>query len=845
MAHADARLQALLAEADWLQGLARRLVGEVDADDVVQEVWMRAFGRPPERLDSPRGWLRSVLRSVHLRRIERREAALARERQVARNEALPSSSELVERAEGQRWLVEAVLALREPYQRAILLHYFEGLSAAEIARRSGAPASTVRNQLSRGLAQLREHLDQRPEGREGWLSSVALLAYAPREGAVTVTALGAGSFVMWKIVAAVAGLLALLWTGSQFIETSGERADSEPLISEPSVAEGELVAGEPESTATEAAPEPERQEVAQESQAAAAPESVAPHEAAATLPAGLIQGWVVDPEGQPVPDATVYEGTLAQVAMGLRLEGTPERPSVRTDEEGRFSIDVGDAQGVVICASAEGFAGSEGLGLDLRERDPAEPVTLALRVGVTITGVVYGKDQLPVAGRGVQISSPDLGEFHDVKSDENGAFELNHLNPGPWRAATFPSKEELLAQGEEPDTTSMMAQLAQAQFEVPDGESYELILGKVSADSPHIDGRLLRDGEPIGGLMQWYPVSRLMEKKVIRADEDGNFEVDLPEPGVWIVHANDSTADSRGKRIRLDLAPGQTEELIIDLRGATISGRIVDVEGEPLEDVRVELRTVGSAPHQPDATMGGTSNSTDADGRYQFELLVPGRYIVVAHGTAPRNGAPFYGAAHTAPFEIEGLDDVDLPDLEVEEGRSIVVSVTDGTGRPIGGASLYFHGPSGEPLNPTTWTRTGSKGTARSPAFAPGPLWVTAVHRSGASRTMAFNVDADERVDLLIGSEHWIELAARDGWVDLAGDHIELRDEAGRRWIGLVDIPALFESRPAQDEPLRPLYGSFPPGTYSARVTRPDGTQLVGEVEIAPESAQIHTLWVE
>lgn len=840
MAHADARLQALLAEADWLQGLARRLVGEVDADDVVQEVWMRAFGRPPERLDSPRGWLRSVLRSVHLRRIERREAGLARERQVAREEALPSSSELVERAEGQRALVEAVLALREPYQRAILLHYFEGLSAAEIARRSGAPASTVRNQLSRGLAQLREHLDRRSGGREGWMSSVALLAYAPREGAVTATALGAGSFVMWKIVAAVVGVLALIWTGSQFIERPAELGGGEAVASEPNAPGPGEARGSSEPT--EAPGAAERVEVAAESAPVAVEPIDAPAERAAALPAGLIQGWVVDPAGRPVPEATVHEGTLAQVAMGRRFEDTPERPSVRTDEEGRFSIDVGDAAGVSLCAAAEGFAASEERVIAVAGRDPSEAVTLTLRQGARVTGVVYGKDQLPVADRGVQVASPDLGEFREVTTDAQGRFELDTLNPGPWRAATFPSEAELEAQGAEPSMENMMGQLAQAQFELADGEDFELVLGKVSADSPHVSGRLLRDGEPIGGLMQWFPAARVMEKQVVQADGEGRFEVNLPAPDVWIVHVNDFAARSRGKRISLDLGAGQTEELIIDLRGARITGRVVDGEGEPLAGVTVELRTVGGAPHQPDPTLGGGGLTTRADGTYFYELVEPGRYRVVVHGSAPGGDGESYGAALSEVVEVEGDADVAIPDVQLEPGLAIAIGVTDRAGRPVSGASLYFHGPAGEPLNPDTRTRSSSAGSATSPAFAPGPVWVTAVHRSGASETVQFDVSEDERVDLVLGGEHWIELALPGSFVDIAADHIELRDGDGRRWAGLVDVRALFESKPVQEGPLRPLFGTLPPGSYTARVERPDGSVLSGALELSASSPQINTL---
>lgn len=53
-------------------------------------------------------------------------------------------------------LVEQVLALLEPRQRKVIeLTYFEGLTAEEVAKVTGNSASSVRNNLYRGLSKLR------------------------------------------------------------------------------------------------------------------------------------------------------------------------------------------------------------------------------------------------------------------------------------------------------------------------------------------------------------------------------------------------------------------------------------------------------------------------------------------------------------------------------------------------------------------------------------------------------------------------------------------------------------------------------------------------------------------
>ena len=58
-------------------------------------------------------------------------------------------------------LVEQVLATLESRQRRVIeLTYFEGLTAAEIARKTGDSASSVRHNLYRGLAKLRNVLQE-------------------------------------------------------------------------------------------------------------------------------------------------------------------------------------------------------------------------------------------------------------------------------------------------------------------------------------------------------------------------------------------------------------------------------------------------------------------------------------------------------------------------------------------------------------------------------------------------------------------------------------------------------------------------------------------------------------
>src|SRR5258706_7195402 len=79
-------LDELLQHERFVRRLARSLLGaDADADDLVQETWLRAVQHPPDSRGQARGWLGTVMRNLARDRHvseenrERREAALAKE----------------------------------------------------------------------------------------------------------------------------------------------------------------------------------------------------------------------------------------------------------------------------------------------------------------------------------------------------------------------------------------------------------------------------------------------------------------------------------------------------------------------------------------------------------------------------------------------------------------------------------------------------------------------------------------------------------------------------------------------------------------------------------------------
>jgi RNA polymerase sigma-70 factor (ECF subfamily) len=128
-----------------------RLKSTADAEDVVQEVFLRLITKRPafHSEEHEKAWLirtainlsRDVLKSSARHNIPLDEDIL-----LSQNEGSP--------------LLSTVLSLPEKYRTVIHLYYYEGFSIKEIARILALPAATVGTRLSRARAQLKVILEE-------------------------------------------------------------------------------------------------------------------------------------------------------------------------------------------------------------------------------------------------------------------------------------------------------------------------------------------------------------------------------------------------------------------------------------------------------------------------------------------------------------------------------------------------------------------------------------------------------------------------------------------------------------------------------------------------------------
>lgn len=145
--------QCLLA---WL---SRWLGSHDEAEDVVQEA-MIAVWQNESRLASPdskRAWLRRAAHNAAVDALRRRGARIRREQEWA-SLRIPDSAPPDVSKDPIETLAAAMSALPRPTLSLLVTVHLNGTSVAEVARREGSTANSVRVRLHRARRRLRQAL---------------------------------------------------------------------------------------------------------------------------------------------------------------------------------------------------------------------------------------------------------------------------------------------------------------------------------------------------------------------------------------------------------------------------------------------------------------------------------------------------------------------------------------------------------------------------------------------------------------------------------------------------------------------------------------------------------------
>jgi RNA polymerase sigma-70 factor (ECF subfamily) len=640
--------ERILQRSGFIRQLARRLLADAsDADDLAQETWCVALRSGPRSNAAWSVWLRHVV--ARLARIRRRTALRrqVREQRAARPEAAPDDQELLAREDARRAVVEAVLALPEPYRSTLVLRYFEELPPRVVAARMSVPVETVRTRIKRGLAMLRPALDRtHRDWRRGLMSMPWMVPWGTGIGGLVVLAqtklklmaatavLAIGALVAWQVAERAAGVGAGPMPDGSAAPMTAE-LPPHPLPPEP---RGDQAVADPSP----------RQEVR-------------PRIAAT---GGLRIRTVWDADGTAAP------GIRLQVAPGRLGEAGAERlTSITSDSAGEATIlDLRPGPFVVQVPGHEHMPGFAETSV---EAGRATELQVRVGRGLHVSGRVVDEAERGVPGATVLLRGwPSYdGAMPVARCGADGEFELPATEPHAWLSARAP--------GFRPSLSATVAGESGVEVQVrlylERGGS--ALRGRVrSPQRGPVAGAVLRLGELDRGFVDLVlpDGSRAGRPFALRVttDGDGRYAAEGLAPGELPVVVHASGVGHWSGTVMLHA--GATSELDVELQpAATLSGTVIRTDAAAASGANVTLRDR--------AGFARRSAACDAAGRFLLADLPAGEFQV----DVELDGH----ARHQQPIRLNAGDDTQL-EVRLDRAATQHGKVVDSAGNPVAGARL-------------------------------------------------------------------------------------------------------------------------------------------------------------
>lgn len=297
-----------------------------------------------------------------------------------------------------------------------------------------------------------------------------------------------------------------------------------------------------------------------------------------------------------------------------------------------------------------------------------EGIELRASPGGRVRGIVLGADGAPAAGAQVSVRpglNSFLGQITDRQyrwletvTDKNGVFDLPGVPSGTGYTVAASAPQIALEEVHGIDVRA--GQLTELTIR---GHQGATVAGRV------VDVQ----GQPVAGAnvaMVYLDISRVLfsadgRAEPIVTDAEGRFRLEHVAAGrVAFVAAAQDLAPSNIEELAV-VDGGVYEDLVLQLgEGATVRGRVVDDQKQPVAGAAVELRPF-ERPNDPQflkmmLKVRRVEATTDADGRFVAKGLTGDRLIVQAQKA---------GYTTAVRFGVK----LDEPDLVIEVQRGAIV----------------------------------------------------------------------------------------------------------------------------------------------------------------------------
>ncbi|MDP6963541.1 MAG: hypothetical protein QGF46_05180, partial [Planctomycetota bacterium] len=296
-----------------------------------------------------------------------------------------------------------------------------------------------------------------------------------------------------------------------------------------------------------------------------------------------------------------------------------------SDKEGNFTLK-GIKPGMQwLAVKADGFSDTSIKGSPLEEDEVRTGVTIKVRQGATIEGVVYDRHNQILPQRMVGGFSADSEDFWQTTTDENGFYQANNVKPGSYFVITAALSADSLMQG---DMLGVLNGGRVLNVLAKEGETVKLDVVDLSAGGCRLKGRLTDKGQPVANAALFCMAggASMFDLRMASAktDANGDFEFTSLAPGEYTLQIN---SDVFTGNLPFEAPDAPEDYQLLETPQGIVKGQIIsEGSGLPLSDLNVRLQQEDGPSGMMSMmfSRGSWGVETDENGYYEITGVSPG-----------------------------------------------------------------------------------------------------------------------------------------------------------------------------------------------------------------------------